>query len=62
MKPGILWHGDCKFEWEQDGRFRIARQSTAQAVELSLSEVVILRMALDLCDRPSAPPTYEAGG
>jgi hypothetical protein len=50
-------HGDLVIDMETDGDVQIVRQSTGQAIRLSISEWTYLMLVAELHGRPVAPPT-----
>lgn len=50
-------HGDIVIDMQADGEVQIVRQSTMQAIRLSLSEWKYLIMVAELHGWPVLPPT-----
>lgn len=59
MTPTFVKRGDFVIETLDDGVVRITRQSTAQAVELTISEWGFLLQVADLIGLPTSPPITQ---
>lgn len=49
-------HGDLVIDMDGEGDVQIVRQSTGQAIRMSISEWTYLMLVADLHGRPIAPP------